>query len=220
MPTVKVDVVMKQNTVTRFLFCVFGMANANTRSEELNSLLGNIQTLRAAYSQTTIDPKLHDKQSVKGSVILSRPNQFRWETNHPYQQLLVSDGTRLWIYDIDLDQITVQPLQRNIKDTPALILIGDENDVSAHFHVNTSDQNYTEKTFELTPKGEDSLIKSAKLVFQGTIIKRMVFIDNLDQIIDLTFSEIKINDPLPQDLFRFVPPAGVDVIGDVDANPS
>lgn len=206
---------MIKRLIVCLLLSVQVTAFANVAVDELNALLGDIKTLRAAYTQTTIDPKFQDKQTVKGNVTLYKPNRFRWEVKKPYEQLLVSDGTRLWIYDIDLDQITVQPLQANIKDTPALILIGEHKDISEHFYVTTgNDDSLTDKVFELTPVSEDSLIKSAKLIFQGTLIKRMVLIDNLDQIIDINFAQIKINDPLPEDLFRFVPPPGVDVIGE------
>jgi outer membrane lipoprotein carrier protein len=194
-------------------FCLFAATCFASPSTELNDLLLTMKTLRADYTQTTVDPKFQDKQVVQGHVILERPNQFRWEVVKPFQQLLVADGTRLWIYDADLAQVTVQPLQDNLKDTPALLLAGDPKAITDHFKVTTRGAGFGEKSFDLTPIDENSLVLGVQLTFKGTLITKMVLIDNLHQVVTLEFTQARINDTLPADIFRFVPPAGVDVIG-------
>jgi len=203
--------------LTLVLFVILVPAHA-TPASDLNDLLTSMTTLRANYTQTTVDPKFQDKQVVQGKALLARPNQFRWEVEKPFQQLLVADGKQLWIYDADLAQVTVQPLQDNLKDTPALLLAGDPSAVNDHFKVKTKDTGFGEKTFELTPTDEDSLVLGVQLTFKGTIISKMVLIDNLHQIVTIEFSQAKINETLPQDLFRFTPPPGVDVIGNDHAS--
>lgn len=194
--------------------CLLAIMSHASPASDLNDLLTSMTTLRADYVQTTVDPKFQDKQVVEGKALLARPNQFRWDIQKPYQQLLVADGSRLWIYDADLSQVTVQPLQENLKDTPALLLAGDPRAVTDHFKVKVRDTGFGQKTFELTPLDEDSLMRGVQLTFKGSVIYQMVLIDNLHQVVTIEFSQIQINESLPQDLFRFVPPAGVDVIGD------
>lgn len=198
--------------------CVLAPFTHATPASELNALLTSMSTLRANYTQTTVDPKFQDRQVVQGKALLARPNQFRWEIEKPFQQLLVADGTRLWIYDADISQVTVQPLQNNLKDTPALLLAGDPRAVEDHFKVKSKDTGFGEKTYELTPTDEDSLVRGVQLTFKGTVISRMILIDNLHQIVTIEFTQAKINETLPQDLFRFTPPEGVDVIGENDAS--
>lgn len=198
-------------TLTLCLLATFAHA---TPASDLNDLLTSMTTLQANYTQTTVDPKFQDKQVVQGKALLARPNQFRWEIEKPFQQLLVADGKQLWIYDADIAQVTVQPLQDNLKDTPALLLAGDPKAVNDHFKVKVKDTSFGENTFELTPTDEDSLVRGVQLTFKGTVISRMVLIDNLHQIVTIEFTQAKINERLPQDLFRFTPPAGVDVIGE------
>ncbi len=189
-------------------------AHGNQAAKELNGLLENIQTLRADYVQTTSDPRFRSEEVLTGSMILKRPRQFRWQVLTPYKQLLVADGERLWIYDEDLEQVTVQALELSLADAPALLLAGEHEDVAEHFIVRNLPQEYANQTYELIPLSEESLLQAIYLSFQGTIIKSMRLIDNLDQVIDINFLQVSMNDPLPEDLFRFVPPPGVDVIGD------
>ncbi len=193
-------------------FLLFTLQALATPANELNALLTTMKTLRASYVQTTVDPKFKDKKVVQGRALLERPNQFRWEVEQPYQQLLIADGKKLWVYDADLEQVTVQPLQDNLKDTPALLLAGDPKGVTDHFKVRSEDTGFGEQTFHLLPIGEDSLVRDVKLTFKGSVIAKMELIDNLHQVVTIEFSQIKINETLPQDLFRFTPPPGVDVI--------
>jgi outer membrane lipoprotein carrier protein len=193
------------------LLCVVFSAHA-TPASDLNGLLTSMASLRANYVQTTTDPKFYDQKVVSGKALLSRPNQFRWEIEKPYQQLLVADGNKLWIYDADLEQATVQPLKDNLKDTPALLLAGDPRAVTDHFKVSMKDTGFGEITYALTPTDEDSLVRSVQLTFKGSVISRMTLVDNLHQIVTIEFSQIKVNEKLPQDFFRFTPPQGVDVI--------
>ncbi len=199
-------------TIIALLFTI--TAHANPAAEELNDLLSSMQTLRAHYTQVTTDPRFTSEEVLTGNAVLKRPLQFRWEVLTPYKQLLVADGEKLWIYDEDLEQVTVQPLNESLNDAPALLLVGQDEDITEHYIVKVTPQQYTYRTFELIPIDEDSLLQTIYISFQGTVIKNMRLIDNLDQTIDITFQQVVINDPLPEDFFRFVPPAGVDVIGE------
>ena len=194
-----------------FLLVVCFCSYANPAAD-LTTQLNIMSNFRANYIQTTTDPKFHDQKVVEGKAVLARPNQFRWEIEKPYQQLLVADGKKLWIYDADLEQVTVQPLKENLKDTPALLLAGDPLSITDQFKVSLRDTVFAETTYELTPTDDDSLVRSVQLTFKGSAISRMTLIDNLHQIVTIEFSNMRMNDKLPQDIFRFTPPAGVDVI--------
>lgn len=185
-----------------------------TPASDLNGLLSSMRTLRGNYIQTTTDPKFHDQKVVEGKVLLARPNQFRWEIEKPYQQLLISDGMHLSIYDADLNQVTIQDLPDNIHDMPALLLAGEPRAVTEHFKVKLKDTGFTERSYELTPIQEDGLVQGVQLTFKGSVISRMVLVDNLHQIVTIDFSQMVMNEKLPEDMFHFTPPPGVDIIGD------
>lgn len=202
----------------RKILCAFVLAPvcviANPAADQLNALLSDIVTMQADYKQTTVDPKLKKEQHLTGTVLLKRPKQFRWQVTSPYEQLLVADGEKLWIYDKDLDQVTVQALGQSLQDTPALLIVGEHQDIEKHFSVTEKTSQPLVKTFQLISKDSENLLASAQITFQGSAIKGMRLIDNLDQVLDIEFMNVIQNQALPEDLFRFVPPPGVDVIGE------
>lgn len=185
---------------------------AQSAAEKLNGMLSSIQTLRAEYVQTTTDPRFNKSKTLSGAAILRRPKMFRWQIEKPYRQLLVADGDKLYIYDEDLAQVTVQRLGDSLKDTPALLIVGDTSLIEEHFTVHELPTGVLNTAFKLIPKDDSALLKTVVIQFTGTAITKLWMQDNLDQIIDITFSQVSLNDPLPQDLFRFVMPRDVDVI--------
>ena len=185
---------------------------AQSAADKLNNMLSSVQTLRANYVQTTTDPRFNKAKIQSGSAILRRPKMFRWSIEKPYRQLLVADGENLYIYDEDLAQVTVQPMGDSYKDTPALIIVGDTAQIESHFTVHELDADAFHTSFRLIPKDEGALLKSVVISFTGSALTKLWMQDNLDQIISITFTQVSMNDPLPQDLFRFKMPKNVDII--------
>lgn len=203
-----------------FMLFYSTLSLAQPATDKLSSMLSSIQTLRANYVQTTTDPRFNKSKIQSGSAILRRPNMFRWSIDKPYRQLLVADGQTLYIYDEDLAQVTIQPMGDSYKDTPALIIIGDPALIESHFTVHELDGDAFHSSFRLIPKDEAALLKSVVISFTGSALTKLWMQDNLDQIINISFTEVSMNDPLSQDLFRFKMPKNVDIInGDPHARP-
>lgn len=176
--------------------------------KQLNRLLSNTKSMSADFAQTTVAGKKTTKFS--GSMSVQRPNQFRWETKSPAEQLIVANGDTLWVYDKDLQQATKQSVGNQVGETPALLLSGDVNQINRNFTV--SQPNAAKYYFVLTPKSNNANFKNVSISFNGGKPVMMVLNDNLGQTTSIRFSKITMNKKIDASQFNFKPPAGVDVI--------
>lgn len=196
--------------ITTFFFV--SMAFAQSPSSQLSDLLQNLQTFQANFSQVIRDKAGTTLSQSQGKMALKRPGLFRWETQRPNQQLIIADGKTIWIYDKDLQQITKQN-QNASANTPGLLLSDSVSHLMTRFSIESAG---TEKnnTFNLMPRGKEALFQSVQLVFDQKILKQMILYDNLGQITQITFSNVRANQYLPQDLFRFHAPKNIEVVGE------
>src|SRR5690606_35728590 len=104
-------------------------ADEEKAAQRLTELLNQAQTLTARFSQLTLDGSGSRLQETSGELALKRPGQFRWHTDAPLEQLLVSNGKQIWLYDPDLEQVTIQTLDQRLSHTPALLLSGDVSQI-------------------------------------------------------------------------------------------
>jgi len=177
--------------------------------------LKGLQSLRADFDQEIIDGEGSVREHARGTLVLQKPGRFRWDYREPYEQQLVSDGVRVWLYDVELEQVTVREMNESLSTTPALLLSG-RGDIAATFTVQAgggTDQGL--QTIVLTPKLEESDFRSVRLGFRGDDLERMELTDRLGQTARIRFSGIERNPELPAALFEFKPPPGVDVVGTV-----
>src|SRR5690554_6185329 len=107
----------------------------NVAAERLNELLSQAQTMTGGFSQITLSSNGASLQETTGSLELKRPGMFRWHTDPPLEQLLVSDGEKIWLYDPDLEQVTIQQMDQRLSHTPALLLSGDVSQLQDSFHI-------------------------------------------------------------------------------------
>ncbi len=178
-----------------------------TAAKRLNKLLTNTKSMTASFSQTT---KGASSGSFKGVMSVQRPNNFRWETQSPSQQLIVANGSSMWIYDKDLEQATKQAVDSQVGNTPALLLSGDPSKIDQNFKIT---QPYDNKNYYvLYPKSSDASFKSLSISFSGGKPVMMVLNDTLGQTTSIKFSGIKLNPSISSSQFKFTPPKGVDVI--------
>lgn len=179
----------------------------------LNEKLAATHSVRARFSQIVEDSEGNLIQQTGGTLQVERPRRFRWETSAPFEQLMVSDGVRLWLYDVDLEQVTDQSLGERIANTPAMLLSGDVSAIEHAFVVSGSQQAAADVwTFELRPRDQQSPFEMMSVVFNADTLVEMRLIDNLGQHSRILFSDIERNIELDPELFRFVPPPGTDVI--------
>ena len=178
--------------------------------------LGKMRSLKTAFHQLVQDAKQAALQEVDGMMWIERPGQFRWDTNEPYPQQIISNGTIVWVYDIDLEQVIKQKLDTHVGNTPALLLSGDPAMLSKSFAISAwkSDDN-NEWRFDLKPKSEEAVFELMRVTFNKDLITDMFLQDALGQTTHIKFEKAELNPDLSPSIFKFIPPAGTDVIEDL-----
>ena len=194
------------------LFAVFP-ASADPATEQLNAQLANMHSFKTNFTQTISDEKGELLQEASGELIIQRPRKLYWSTQQPYQHLVVTDGKVLWVYDIDLEQVSQQPFSDELDQAPALLLSGEIEQISQHYIVSTSMVGNALR-FELLPKKPGSVFQRMTIDFKNKTLLAMSLTDNFGQLTDITFSELELNPQIDPGLFNFSPPEGLDVIID------
>ena len=191
------------------LLCAAFAARADA-VDTLREFVRDVKSGRAAFTQVVSSADGQKKRSSSGSFEFERPNRFRFAYTKPYEQLIVSDGQKVWIHDTDLNQVSVRKLGQALGATPAALLAGASLD----------------KEFELapqppeggidwalaTPKQKDGPFQAMRIGFRGKELAAVEILDGFGQRSRLDFSQYAANVPIPEASFRFVPPKGADVI--------
>ena len=187
-------------------------ANADEQAaSRLTKLLEPLETYSADFEQQILDGSGSRLQSAEGTMWLSRPGKFRWEVDEPYKQIVVSDGEQIYLYDPDLAQVTVQPLDTRVTHTPALLLSGSADALGDDYEVARRQQG-TRETFKLTPKSPDTLFEQLQLVFDSEQLAGLRMDDSTGQQTAIGFDEIERNRQIDPARFDFEIPDNVDVI--------
>ena len=179
----------------------------------LDSFVAGTKGLKAQFTQTVYDRNGRKTQEASGTLFLSRPGKFRWVYKKPYTQLIVGDGKKLWIYDEDLDQVTVRKLDQALGESPAALLAGN-NDLEKLFSVTNAGDKDGLEWLEAMPKSKEGSFNKVRMGFRGDDLAAMELQDSFGQTTLLRFSALERNPSMGGSLFRFSPPKGVDVIGD------
>lgn len=195
------------------LFFVNAFSTDVLADSRLQAFISGTRTLSAQFTQVVTDRTGRKVQESQGSLHLSRPGKFRWVYSKPYSQVVVGDGTRLWIYDQDLEQVTVRKLDQALGESPAALLAG-SNEVEKLFAFRDAGEADGLTWLEATPRSKEGSFESVRMGFKDSDIQAMEVRDNFGQVTQLRFTGIRRNPRLSADLFRFTPPRGADVIGD------
>jgi len=180
--------------------------------ERVEGWLERTSSLRADFEQEVLDAQGAVREQASGRLAIARPGRFRWDYRVPAGQLLLSDGRSVWLYDEELAQVTVRAVGESISTTPAMLLSGNAR-VADGFEVAAGGRDAGLEWVRLRPKLEDTDFREVRLGFRGGELARMELEDRLGQLTRIAFSSIERNPGLPDDLFSFVPPPGVDVVG-------
>ncbi|MFV3371863.1 outer membrane lipoprotein chaperone LolA [Pseudomonas sp. NY15435] len=180
-------------------------------SQRLSGMLTKAQTMTARFSQLTLDGSGTRLQETAGTLGLKRPGLFRWHTDAPNEQLLISNGEKIWLYDPDLEQVTIQKLDLRLTQTPALLLSGDVSKIGQSFDITAKDGGNV-VDFTLKPKSKDTLFDSLRISFRSGVVNDMQLIDSVGQRTNILFFDVKMNEPMDAKQFVFDVPKGVDVI--------
>lgn len=178
----------------------------------LDRFLDEVETLEAEFEQNLWSADRQLLQSASGSVALRRPNEFRWSYEQPYEQLVVADARNIWIYDVELEQVTVTPLDDSAASTPAMLLSGDRA-VREGFTVVESFARDGLDWVRLAPRLKGTDFESVLIGFSGTEPRQLELVDGLNQVTRIEFSRVEINPRIRDRVFEFDVPDGVDVIG-------
>lgn len=187
-------------------------AAAATPLDQLSSLLQKFTTMQANFTQSSYDNTGNLIQKSTGQMALQRPGKFRWDVQTPNKQLLVADGSYLWIYDIDLAQASKQQLKGAKTTNPATLISGSVDTIAQQFTVTTAKAKAGVSAFNLVPNDKNSPFKSVELDFKNSALSGISIRDNLDQLTTINFSNVKTNLSLDSSLFQFKAPKGVDLV--------
>ena len=180
--------------------------------ERLNSFMSDTHTARADFTQKIIDRHGKPVQQSGGTLEFSRPGRFRWEYAKPYSQTIVGDGEKVWIYDPDLNQVTVRKLDAALGATPAALLAGNNDALKAFQLADDGDRDGLQWVLA-TPREKGSQFARIRMGFDARGIQAMELSDSLGQQTTLRFASFTSNPHLDAAAFQFTPPQGADVVG-------
>lgn len=187
-------------------------APADAAETELRRFVDDVQTMSARFTQTQTDERGETVSTSTGRMLLSRPGRFRWAYEQPYEQLMVCDGNKIWLYDPDLAQVTVRPAQETLGGTPAALL-AQRATLTDEFSLEDLGRHGGSQGVKLKPRNDESDFSAIELWLRPQLgIERMVFHDRLGNRTDLAFTEVKVNQRIDEAQLRFAPPKGAEVI--------
>ena len=189
-----------------------GSAQASSL-ERFQVYLRTTQSGRADFVQQVFDRNGKRVQESKGSFLFLRPGKFRWNYLKPYPQLIVGDGARIWIHDLDLNQVTVRKLASAIGSTPAALLAG-AADIEKAFVLSEAGAKDGLEWLDAKPRERESGFERVRLGLGVAGVEAMELVDHFGQTTLLRFSDIARNPKLEGTEFRFTPPPGADVLGE------
>lgn len=195
------------------LLVLSSLASEAAGVDQLRTFLAQTQSARGSFSQTVLGRSGRKPQASSGTFEFARPGKFRWVYEKPYAQLLVGDGRRFWSYDRDLEQVTVKKIGDALGSSPAALLAGDALD--RNFDIRNDGSGDGLEYIEARPKAQDSGFASVRMGFRGGLPRVMEIHDNFGQTTLLRFDGFTPNPALSGSEFRFTPPPGVDVVGDI-----
>ncbi|MDX1799733.1 MAG: outer membrane lipoprotein chaperone LolA [Marinobacter sp.] len=185
---------------------------SDTPAASLAAILKDYRTYQADFIQIVVDAKGSKVQESRGHLKAKRPGLFYWESAKPMSQFIAADGKMVKVYDPDLEQVTIQPMDKQLASTPALLLSGQVDNLAQTYDVSVEKQGKHTTEFTLVPKSPDSLFVSLRLTFYKGELQEMRLHDSLDQRSILSFDHIVVNEPIDNAAFDLQYPDDVDVI--------
>jgi outer membrane lipoprotein carrier protein len=206
----------KSIAVLLSLYACLGVASGpddESLADQLSRRLATVRTMDATFTQTTTDRDGRTTQAVPGHLWIESPNRFRVESEPPLAQVLVSDGSTLWTYDLDLEQVIIGPMDADIQQVPILLLGGETGKILAAYEVSEyADE--TSQHYVMRPLSAGSLFETLAIEFTGETLIAITLVDGLGQRTRIQFAAMTVNGLIDPARFLFAIPAGVDVIDD------
>jgi outer membrane lipoprotein carrier protein len=192
--------------------CLFNAVYAQTAEQRLNTALKSLDNLTADFKQTVLSEDKQVLQQSSGTVAISRPGKFSWIYTKPYEQRIIADGSELWIYDVDLDQVTVKPMASGLASAPIMVLMK-QTEISSNFTVSEVGQRKFLYWVELEPNSNELEYSRVYIGIENNAVKAMELRDGFGQSTQIVFENLRLNVVHNPKVFQFTPPEGVDVFG-------
>lgn len=210
-----------RRTLINLTLCVCALsaatsATATEGADKLRALLQGYASFSAQFEQVTLSENGREAQKTAGSILLAKPNLFRWETLQPFPQEIVSDGQYIWIHDPDLEQVTQRLADTHEGSAPALILNGQIAKLQNTYTIRLVEDTGSEQIFDLKPHTDQHSFSRIRLAFANKVISELMLEDALGQRTSLVFSEQSINPQINESSFYFRVPEGTDLIIDFE----
>jgi outer membrane lipoprotein carrier protein len=207
---------LKSTIAAALLSCVLSYVPATvcfaTPTTDVEKYLNGVATWTADFKQTIDDGHGNVVRSAAGKLYMQKPGKFRWDYSEPSEQLILADGKQIWFYDKDLQQANVRNMDASLANTPAVLLSG-AGSLSSQFDVTALPPSDGLEWYQLIPKHPETDFQLVRIGFHNGDLSSMFLADKLNQVTQLTFTNSKRNAKFAPNLFKFVPPPGVDVIG-------
>ena len=198
--------------LTLVLFLASAVASAAS-VDALKNLLNQTTTARGRFAQTVVDKNQKTIQQATGTMEFARPGRFRWEYNKPYEQTIVGDGSRLWVYDKDLNQVTVRKLDRALGASPAALLAG-SNEIEKSYTLKSAGESGGLDWLEAVPRAQDTAFERIRMGFGKNGLETMELKDQFGQTTVIKFADLERNVKIAPASFTFTPPKGAAVISE------
>jgi outer membrane lipoprotein carrier protein len=187
-----------------------GNACCQSAGDILQTKLNAISSMTANFNQV-VNAKEKEISRSSGTMALERPGRFRWQTKNPMEQLVVADGKKLWVYDVDLEQVTVRKQKKGLGGTAALFLSGYNHSVTRDFDVAVATTG-TNQSYDLHSKSPKANFQRITLIFKHDVLIGIEMFDQLGQHTVVNFKNVKTNLKIAASLFQFKPPKGTDIV--------
>ncbi|HRC38690.1 MAG: outer membrane lipoprotein chaperone LolA [Rubrivivax sp.] len=178
--------------------------------DTLREFVRDVKSGQASFTQTVVSTDGARKKTSSGQFEFARPNRFRFTYTKPFEQLIVADGQKVWIFDTDLNQASSRAIGQALGATPAALLAGGSLD--AEFALAPLPARDGLDWALATPKAKDGPFQSMRVGFRGKELAAVEITDSFGQVSRLQFTQYQANTPVVAERFRFVPPFGADVI--------
>lgn len=202
---------MKSQIVSLFiLLCLIATSALADDKKMLADYFRSLKSFSAEFEQTVEKAQMAMTEVSRGKLVIEKPGKFRWDYVLPYEQQIVSNGKKVWIYDVDLEQVTIKPVDAALGNTPAMLLSSEE-DLEKSFVIGDANDVEGVHWLSLKPKDAEAGFTEILLGFKQKELSQMMLVDNLGQITRLQFNRLKRNPKISDDTFEFVIPKGADV---------
>jgi len=207
---------MKQTLIT--LVALTALQASASGLESLDTFVSTVKSGHAEFTQVVTLPAkdgqtAHHKTS-SGEFDFSRPNKFKFSYKKPFEQLIVADGRRVWMYDTDMNQVSSRKQSDVYAASPVALIASSSNmkAIEADFDLSPAPASQGIEWVVATPKSKDGMLQSIRIGFKDTHLEKIEILDGFGQRSLMTITAMQINPAMPSNIFQFKPPAGADVI--------